>query len=92
MQRIREYAFCCGGGGGVPDTHPNVARSAALERKEEASSLGAKTLLTACQHCRQNLTRWQGDEPMPVVDLVDILYEAAGLSPAALSSDGENAP
>jgi len=87
MQRIREYAFCCGGGGGVPDTHPNVARSAALQRIEEGSALGAKILITSCQHCRQNLTRWQEDGRMPVVDLVDILYEAAGLSESALGAD-----
>ncbi len=86
MQRIREYAYCCGGGGGVPDTHPNVARSAALRRLDEARSTGADALVTACQHCRQNLTRWQEEQrlPLPVIDLVDILYEAAGLSEAAL--------
>ena len=36
MYRIREYAYCCGGGGGVPDAHPNVARSAAIQRMDEA--------------------------------------------------------
>jgi heterodisulfide reductase subunit D len=84
MQRIREYAFCCGGGGGVPDTHPNVARSAALHRLEEASSLGAGTLITACQHCRQNLTRWQENGSMPVLDLVDVIFEAAGFNEPTL--------
>jgi Fe-S oxidoreductase len=84
MQRIREYAFCCGGGGGVPDTHPNVARSAALHRLEEANSLGAGVLITACQHCRQNLTRWGEHGSMPVLDLVDVVYEAAGMSEPAL--------
>jgi Fe-S oxidoreductase len=86
MQRIREYAFCCGGGGGVPDTHPTVARSAALQRVDEARTAGAEILITACQHCRQNLTRWQEDGPMPVVDLVDLVYEAAGLSEKALDA------
>lgn len=79
MQRIREYAYCCGGGGGVPDTHPEVARSAALRRLEEAGAQDADLLITACQHCRQNLTRWHAPEPLPIVDLVDIVYEAAGL-------------
>jgi heterodisulfide reductase subunit D len=91
MQRIREYAFCCGGGGGVPDTHPNVARLAALQRIEEARLSGAGTLITACQHCRQNLNRWQENRPMPVVDLVDMLYEAAGLSPHELGAVSESA-
>ena len=79
MHRIREYAYCCGGGGGVPDAHPNVARSAAIQRVEEARAVGAETLVTACQHCRQNLTRWQDGTSTPVVDLVDLVYDAAGL-------------
>jgi len=83
MERIREYAFCCGGGGAVPDTHPNVARLAALQRIEEARASGAEALVTACQHCQQNLARWQENEPLPVMDLVDMVYEAAGFSQPA---------
>jgi Fe-S oxidoreductase len=76
MHRIREYAYCCGGGGGVSDTHPNVARTAALQRVAEAADVGADTLVTACQHCRHNLTRWQEGLDMMVVDLVDMVYAA----------------
>jgi Fe-S oxidoreductase len=81
MYRIREYAYCCGGGGGVPDAHPNEARSASLLRVEEAHAVGADTLVTACQHCRHNLTRWQDgtSTPVPVVDVVDLVFAAAGL-------------
>jgi len=79
MHRIREYAYCCGGGGGVPDAYPNVARSAANQRVEEARDVEADVLVTACQHCRQNLTRWQENTSIPVMDLVDLIYTAAGL-------------
>lgn len=79
MHRIREYAYCCGGGGGVPEAHPSVARSAALQRVAEARAVGAETLVTACQHCHHSLTRWQDGTPTPVVDLVELVYEAAGL-------------
>ncbi len=79
MHRIREYAYCCGGGGGVPEAHPNVARSAAKQRVDEARSVGAVTIVTACQHCRQNLTRWQEGISTPVIDLVDLVYKSAGL-------------
>jgi Fe-S oxidoreductase len=80
MHRIREYAYCCGGGGGVPDAHPNVAQSAAIQRMDEARSVGAEVLVTACQHCRHNLTRWQdGSSSTPVVDLVDLIFSAAGM-------------
>ena len=79
LRRIREYAYCCGGGGGVPHAHPNVARSAAIQRLNETRDVGAQALVTACQHCRHNLTRWQEDASMPVLDIVDLVHTAAGL-------------
>jgi Fe-S oxidoreductase len=79
MYRIREHAYCCGGGGGVPDAHPNVAHSAAAQRMDEARDVGAEVLVTACQHCRQNFMHWQDGDSLPVVDLVDLVYDAAGL-------------
>lgn len=79
MHRIREYSFCCGGGGGVPDVHPEVARAAADSRIEEASDVGAEAVVSACHYCERNLERWQVDEKMPVLDIIDLVYEAAGL-------------
>jgi Fe-S oxidoreductase len=79
LHRVREYAYCCGGGGGVPETHPNVAQSAATQRVDEARDVDAELLVTACQHCRHNLTSWQNGNALPVVDLVDLVYQAAGL-------------
>lgn len=79
MHRIREYSFCCGGGGGVPDAHPEVAQTAARSRIEEARDVGAETIVTACHHCVNNLGSGQDAETMPIVELVDLVYEAAGL-------------
>jgi Fe-S oxidoreductase len=79
MHRIREYSFCCGGGGGVPDSHPEVARTAAASRIEEALNVGAEAIVTACHYCAQNLERWDSGASMPVLDLIDLVYEAAGL-------------
>jgi Fe-S oxidoreductase len=79
MHRIREYSFCCGGGGGVPDAHPEVAQTAARSRVEEARDVGAETIVTACHRCVNSLARGADTEGMPVVDLVDLVYEAAGL-------------
>ena len=84
MHRIREYSFCCGGGGGVPEAHPEVARTAAASRIEEAQDVGAEAIVTACHYCAQNLERWQDDARMPVLDLIDLVYEAAGLEGGAL--------
>ena len=79
MYRIREHSYCCGGGGGVSDAHPNVSRSAAIHRLDEARDVNAEMLVTCCQHCRHNLSRWQEEVTLPVVDLVDLVYEAVGL-------------
>jgi Fe-S oxidoreductase len=80
MPRIREYAFCCGGGGGVPEAFPELARRTALHRLDEAASVGAECLVTACHHCRANLSNAQalsGTGALPVVDIIDLVYEAA---------------
>lgn len=79
MHRIREYSFCCGGGGGVPDAHPDVAQGAARSRVEEARDVGAETIVTACHRCVNNLRTGPHDQGMPIVDLIDLVHEAAGL-------------
>jgi Fe-S oxidoreductase len=79
MHRIREYALCCGGGGGVPEAYPAMARQTAAHRLDEAASVGADLLVTACTHCRENLGTAGG---LPVTDVVDILFEASGLAGA----------
>jgi Fe-S oxidoreductase len=81
MDRIREYSFCCGGGGGVPEAYPDLARATALHRLEEAAGVGAECLVTACHHCRENLSQAQQSvqDGLPVVDVIDVVYEASGI-------------
>lgn len=82
MYRIREYSYCCGGGGGVPLAYPDLARSTALDRLGEAIDVGAECLVTACHHCRANLSQSQQslEKPLlPVVDIIDLVYEAADI-------------
>jgi Fe-S oxidoreductase len=82
MYRIREYSYCCGGGGGVPSAYPDLALSTARDRLEEAVDVGAECLVTACLHCKANLSKSQQswEKPLlPVVDIVELVYEAAGI-------------
>jgi Fe-S oxidoreductase len=82
MHRIREYAFCCGGGGGAPEAYPRLSGNTALHRIDEARSVGAELLVTACHHCRRNLKDAQAaapNAPLPVVDIIDLVYQAADI-------------
>lgn len=54
MQRIREYSWCCGAGGGCFEADPDFSVATAIERVEEALSTGADTLVTSCPWCVNN--------------------------------------
>jgi Fe-S oxidoreductase len=74
MDRVKEYAWCCGAGGGVRETNPEFAAWTAGERMQEAESTGAEALVTACPHCVRTLSG--GDSALKVYDVVEILNQA----------------
>jgi heterodisulfide reductase subunit D len=74
MDRIKEYAWCCGAGGGARETNPEFAAFTAAQRLSEAESTGAEALVTACPHCERNLAGNAGD--LKVHDVVEILDKA----------------
>ena len=75
MERIKEYAWCCGAGGGVKESNPDFARWAAAERMREAGSTGAEILVTACSRCMDNFQGALKDHQnhLEVWDIVDLL-------------------
>ena len=82
MYRIREYAFCCGGGGGAPEAYPELAAASARHRLAEARDVKASALVTACHHCCANFRlahHDQAENPMPVYDIIDLIFQASGL-------------
>lgn len=82
MERIREYSYCCGGSGGVPQAYPDLARSAATERLDEAGDLGVDLVVSACPGCEQNLEGVAVDRGVEVAGIYDVLAESV-LGPAA---------
>ena len=76
MARTKEYAWCCGAGGGVKENNPEFARWTAGERIMEAESTGAKAIVTACPGCEKNFSeaikdKGNGLEVYDVVELID---------------------
>lgn len=70
MERIREYSWCCGAGGGCSETDPEFSRWTAAERIEEARATGAEVLVTACPWCKSNFNTAGGIKVEDILDLV----------------------
>ncbi len=81
MERIREWSWCCGAGGGCRTAFPeDIAGFAADKRLEEAFDTGTKTLVTACPFCEQNLgesaKRTYDRFGIEVKDILELVHQA----------------
>lgn len=80
MYRKKEYAWCCGAGGGVTFTNPDFAQWTAGERLKEATDTGAAAVVTACPGCNRSFrdaARKNGGSPK-VYDIVDLVADSVG--------------
>jgi Fe-S oxidoreductase len=78
MHRTREYAWCCGSGGGVKEYDPEFALWTAKERIKEAKSVGAEAIVTACPWCKRNFAdavQKYGDN-LKIYDVVELVLKA----------------
>jgi Fe-S oxidoreductase len=57
MTRHAENAFCCGGGGGVPEAFPDFALWTATERLGEAEAMEAEAVISCCPWCQINFSK-----------------------------------
>lgn len=78
MDRIREYSWCCGAGGGVLEADPEFAAWTAAERIEEARGTGAEALVTACPWCLRVFrdTVEEMGNGLRVLDLTELVANA----------------
>ena len=71
----QEQANCCGGGGGLGLSHPEIARGIARARIQEAVELGAEILASACPMCERMLSRPGKEAGIKVKDLCELVAE-----------------
>jgi Fe-S oxidoreductase len=78
MERIKEYAWCCGAGGGAREAYPDFSGWTASERIEEARATGAEVLASACGWCERNLSDavQNSGNSIKVCDVVDLVKQA----------------
>ena len=75
MKRNRNFAWCCGAGGGVKIGYPEWALEISKERLDEVKETGATVISSTCPFCKTNLsdatTHYKFD--FEVLDLMEIL-------------------
>jgi Fe-S oxidoreductase len=78
MGRIKEYAWCCGAGGGVSESNPGFSLWTATERINEAESTGARAIATTCPWCVKNFNEAikAGGSALKVYDVIELLEKA----------------
>ncbi len=78
MHRTKEYAWCCGAGGGARESNPNFADWTAQERIEEAEEAGVEILVTACPGCKRSFIDAAKSKRsnLKIRDAVELLAEA----------------
>lgn len=74
MEFNREDAHCCGSGGGMEATYPEIAEQAGRRRVEEAKETGAKIITTTCPFCKKQLVKVSDDE-IEVYDVAELVAQ-----------------
>ena len=75
MARNQRWAWCCGGGGGVPEADPELAQWSATDRMREAQETGAELVLTSSALCQRSFADLK-QPALPVQDLLEFAHQA----------------
>jgi len=75
MERTKRWAWCCGGGGGVPEAFPELAKWSTEDRLREAERTGAELVLTSSALCQRRFGDC-GPNTLPSQDLLAFVWEA----------------
>jgi len=82
LERNRENAFCCGGGGGRMWLHENTGRNINQIRAEEVSQSGVQVVGTVCPYCltmlEDGISSLELKDPPQVIDLIEMVDSALG--------------
>uniref|UniRef100_A0A7C2ZPM1 (Fe-S)-binding protein n=1 Tax=Ignisphaera aggregans TaxID=334771 RepID=A0A7C2ZPM1_9CREN len=76
MFRNRLNTYCCGAGGGVMFTFPELNAVTAKRRVEEAAAVGGQYIVTACPYCVQSFKSVAKESGMGVYDVIELLDKA----------------
>ena len=77
LDALRNYSHCCGAGGGVKSSNPDLAEKMAERRNKEALDKDIDLLVTACPFCERNLNDGIPElaNGFAVIDIAEILIQ-----------------
>lgn len=79
LNTARNYSHCCGAGGGVKSSDPDLAKAVAGNRWKDALEKDVQILVSTCPFCEKNLKDGlpDGKDDLAVVDVSEILLQTA---------------
>jgi heterodisulfide reductase subunit D len=80
VDRVTQWSYCAGGGGGLPIEKPEITAEISRRRVEKAQQLDVDTLVSACPWSERPLTAAGAAAGIDVLDLFELLAESAGIS------------
>jgi Fe-S oxidoreductase len=81
MPLSKNTSRCCGGGGGIITSAPELSGRLAVARAEQAAATGVDTLVTACATCELTLRGGAqalggNGDGLKVANLLDLVWKA----------------
>jgi len=73
MHPNEKNAWCCGAGGGVKSSFPELAQATAAIRLGHARAVNADILVSACPFCKRNLSDANQGQVAKVLDIVELV-------------------
>lgn len=80
VDRVTQWSYCSGGGGGLPIEKPELTASISSARMSAAAALDVDTLVTACPWSERPLAAAGDEKDLDVVDLHELLAESLGIT------------
>jgi heterodisulfide reductase subunit D len=79
VDRVTQWAYCSGGGGGLPLEKPEITAAISRQRMERASELDVDMLVSACVWSERPLSAAGEAAGIEVRDIVELVAESAGI-------------
>lgn len=79
VDRVTQWAYCSGGGGGLPIEKPEITAAISRRRLERASELDVDMLVSACVWSERPLSAAGEAAGIEVRDIVELVAESAGI-------------